>query len=742
MRRTIRCAFLFSLIPLAAVLSQPGWDAVGPYGGYIRSLAKDVSGNVYAGTFLGGIFKSTDNGTSWLQLYNDTLRADFRSVAVNSSGYIFGGTDGMALQRSTDGGTTWQKMGAGFFTSGTVLGALLVLPGDDLVVGALSGNDGVYRSTNNGATFSYISTGLTNRSIYALGANSAGDLFAATAGGGVFRSTDGGANWSDINTGIDPNDLIIYGLGVKSGTEIYAASGRKMYRSTNNGDTWTPQLPVALASYSGVAFATNGDVYAAATSINNAIGGGVFKSTDSGTTWTQEPGLPNIAHFALVTSGSMIYAGTEGPGVYNSNTTLSPNGTWTLGTSGMTNTHVYVLAKGIDGSLYAGTQYAGIFKSTDVGITWFNSSSGLSHESVNAIAVDPVSGNLFAATYNFKFRSTDNGASWQQVHGQGATAIECNSRGEIFAGYGGAVYHSTNSGTSWLFTFVTGVEAIADIATDGDTVYLATGVGSGFGTSAGVYRSTNNGSTYNAFNNGLTNLNVTCLAIQQPNPLMGLNELTCGDVEAGTTTGVQRNSGGAWNQTSVQSTPVENIEEAYVDAIAGLVVLTQLLFGLNGDCQYDVYGQPNQWYEPKDVEIVAEAPFSLMNLSTPSLAKGTGTSSVCLVGTNGGGIERGTNIFTSSPESRNTPATFSLQQNYPNPFNPSTTIKFELPTAGHVSLKVFDVLGREVSTLVNEQMQAGSYKRTFDAGGLTSGVYFYRLQTSDLVQTKRLILLR
>jgi len=85
---------------------------------------------------------------------------------------------------------------------------------------------------------------------------------------------------------------------------------------------------------------------------------------------------------------------------------------------------------------------------------------------------------------------------------------------------------------------------------------------------------------------------------------------------------------------------------------------------------------------------------------------------------------------------------FNLDQNYPNPFNPSTTIKFELPTASHVTLKVCNALGQEVVTLVNENRPAGVYTVQFEAKGLASGVYFYRIQSGNLVETKKLILLK
>lgn len=88
------------------------------------------------------------------------------------------------------------------------------------------------------------------------------------------------------------------------------------------------------------------------------------------------------------------------------------------------------------------------------------------------------------------------------------------------------------------------------------------------------------------------------------------------------------------------------------------------------------------------------------------------------------------------------PTKYELAQNYPNPFNPSTTIHYQVPADGFITLKVFDLLGREVATLVNEEQKADYYKVTFDAGRLASGVYFYRLQAGDFTAVKRLMVLK
>jgi glycosidase len=86
-----------------------------------------------------------------------------------------------------------------------------------------------------------------------------------------------------------------------------------------------------------------------------------------------------------------------------------------------------------------------------------------------------------------------------------------------------------------------------------------------------------------------------------------------------------------------------------------------------------------------------------------------------------------------------TPSVFVLHQNYPNPFNPGTTIRFELPKTSHVTLTVYDILGREVSVLLDESRNAGVHELQFDASGLASGIYFYRLQAEGFVQTRKLV---
>jgi hypothetical protein len=105
-------------------------------------------------------------------------------------------------------------------------------------------------------------------------------------------------------------------------------------------------------------------------------------------------------------------------------------------------------------------------------------------------------------------------------------------------------------------------------------------------------------------------------------------------------------------------------------------------------------------------------------------------------------ILTGNNATSVENISNNIPADFSLDQNYPNPFNPATTIRFILPEAGNVKLLLFNILGQELRTLVNEFKESGAHTINFDAQGLGSGIYIYKIEVNGFVQTRKMTLLK
>jgi hypothetical protein len=103
----------------------------------------------------------------------------------------------------------------------------------------------------------------------------------------------------------------------------------------------------------------------------------------------------------------------------------------------------------------------------------------------------------------------------------------------------------------------------------------------------------------------------------------------------------------------------------------------------------------------------------------------------------------GYNLTTRISNNQTTvPGNYSLSQNYPNPFNPVTKIDFSIPKNGTVTLKIYDLLGKEVVTLINKEMNSGSYTVNFDASKLSSGTYFYKLTSGNFSETKKMLMIK
>jgi hypothetical protein len=163
------------------------------------------------------------------------------------------------------------------------------------------------------------------------------------------------------------------------------------------------------------------------------------------------------------------------------------------------------------------------------------------------------------------------------------------------------------------------------------------------------------------------------------------------------------------------------------------------IIAATGDCTFKIDSSYHQFtrLEFRLAIISSLVPDSLVIMVASGL--GTGQVGTELIVDD---LEFGVGSPTAVLEKATLPGSFALLQNHPNPFNPTTTITFELPHTAEVRLSVSDLLGREVSVLVNERRDAGVYDVPFDAGGLSSGVYLYRLQAGDLVRTRKLIVLR
>ena len=284
------------------------WTAVSGGLSDFRVNAFAVSGsNIFAGTQSGGVFLSTNNGSSWSAVNNGLTNLFVNAFAVSGSNIFAGSANtngGVFL--STNNGSSWSAV----LPNVPVLS--LAVNGSNIFAG--TSDRGVFRSTDNGSSWSSVNNGLTDTRVNAI-TISGPNIFAGTTGRGVFRSTDNGSSWSSVL----PDIGAVLSFAV-NGSNIFAGSSGGVFLSTNNGSSWSsvtnglPQVNIKALAIDGI---TN-NIFAGATS------GGVFLSTNNGSSWSAvNNGLTNLFVNALAISGSNILVGTDG-GIFRASLTSAP----------------------------------------------------------------------------------------------------------------------------------------------------------------------------------------------------------------------------------------------------------------------------------------------------------------------------------------------------------------------------------------------------------------------------------
>jgi len=519
---------------------------------------------------------------------------------------------------------------------------------------------------------------------------------------GVFVSKNQGNSWNEINNGIDRFPIVNVFI---SDSILFALSDSYLYRSNDNGSHWNTVENVYSPDYM--------------TSYKNNLygcsnGGGVIFSSDAGLTWEKiNDGLFSLYALSLATNGTKLFVGIQG-GVYE----LQEDGrTWKVANSGLPvsggdNIHTFI-SKG--DTLYAGTHGAGIIHSLDGGGKWLYGNCEMFFNIINALT---VKGNkIFTGTDNGIFVSEDNGNSWNNID------------------------------TTILNSVINGFLSY-------DNRILA------FSKGNGIYSSIDEGNSWNSINNGFTNCNINILVKYNNN------------IIAGTDSGIFSSLDGEFNWQKMNN-------ELNDKSIKSLAVNGSTIYA--GTNQKGFYFSPDggiSWYPKNDFTGIISYEYLSINsilIKGDTLLIGTssmnGTSSGLFYSTfnnstwyhigridgvnaltysNSYLIAGGASIWVSTyvqimdVDKINfpSPQTFVLSQNFPNPFNPTTKIKYFIPKTSLVTIKVYDILGKEVTTLVNEEKSPGNYEVEFNGKSLASGIYFYRLQAGGFVETKKMILLK
>ena len=364
----------------------------------------------------------------------------------------------------------------------------------------------------------------------------------------------------------------------------------------------------------------------------------------------------------------------------------------------------------IDSHIIAAAIVGGIYYSTNSGTSWNTENTGLTNTGVWSLIISGT--NMFAGTNGGGvFLSTNNGTSWNPVNtglaNKNVLALAFHGA-KIFAGTDAGVYLSTNNGTTWTAVNSGLTNTNVQALLSSDTNLFA-------GTMGGVFLSTNNGTNWSSANTGLPAAFFRGAFVSSGSTIFAGSPLSGGGAFIST------NNGANWQKVNAGLTNIE---------IFSLYCQGSKLYAGSGNGVFLSTNNGTSW------NIVSSGlPANDNVLSITSIGN------TLLAGTEHFGVFKLDTVFTGVAQNQ-IPLQFMLGQNYPNPFNPSTTISFTIPSQSFVSLKVFDALGREVSTLVFKGLSAGKYSQQWNAEKFASGMYFYRLQTGSFTETKKLVLLR
>ena len=699
MKRSLFAAVIFAL-PWTVTEAQQRWTQTSPPA-YVSTMAADGR-HAYVGTRDAGLFRYTPGTGQFASLLSGLADSGITALTVAGDGTVYAGVSKGGLFASTDDGETWSAKGL----AGSVLTSVAV-GFSDVVLAATSSR--IYRSVDNGATWTYANAFVSGLGKWSIAFDSSGIAYAGGTGRGVFHTLDSGKTWVSGNIGL--LDTVIQAVAVDASGNIFAGThARGVYRSSDHGMTW-------VATNTGLDDSTV--ISLAADDSNRLFAGtatrlycfdpmrGSWAACDSGL-----PGPGPISALARV-QGSAMYALTS----RSLCRTPGAGSTWSVARSFLYGV-VMTLAMDHQGRLFAGTDGGGCFCSTDFGTTWMEKNRGLPSRLVWSLAVDDDDLLYAAMLEGGVYRSSDGGEHWcasdSSMAAVAFTSIMVDRNGDIYAGSYDGVFRSSDHGTTWSrrnagladsMVFAIGTNAHGDLI-----------VGLGID---GIFLSTDQGEHWDRTNAPSTHV----LAIARD---------SSGRMYAGMIAGIVRSTDNGWTWDSGVG---EGLTDPDVEAIAadrsGLLFAGTHLAGV-----FRSSDMGNHW-EPVDSGLTEHGSSSLGILCLLIDPRGylyAGTYDA---------VYRTTSPTTgvTTPQTRS-PYSISLEQNYPNPFNPTTVISGQWTVDSRVRLVVYDLLGREVTVLAEGRYPAGKYTFTFDGTHVSSGVYFYRLKAGGLTAVRRMTLVK
>ena len=666
----------------------------------------------------GLILKTTNDGMEWIRQESGVLYK-LNAVSFVDANFGWAVGDSGTIISTTNGGLSWLQRNTVFIQN------LKEVSFVDQNNGWAVGEEVIlYTSDGGNEWINQINIIFDFNGVDFIDANNG---WAVGDAGIILKTTNSGLNWWLQTCPVNGSLLDVYTIDENN---CWIASSGAILKTTNGGATWGSSS--FSAEIRGIYFSDLNNGWAVGGGQTILVLGSILRTTNGGLSWSMQElaGWRDLHSICFRNNDEGILVGESGTILNSTNGGID----WISPPGGSTNDWNAVAFRDENNGIVVGS-YGKMMITSDGGSEWLNHTSGITENLQDIQFINDSIG--YAVGDNGKVRkTTDGGITWfSRMWGFIHTSFKAvhfinENTGWVVGGYDPTIMKTINGGTSWITISSSATIPLEDVwFFNEDIGFIAGGINGGDFGYGEILRTTDGGNNWSLVFSG-------SYVWHQLIFLDSLNGFAVGNGRAslGSWGEIFRSTDGGINWISA-------LEDGSVSSFNTIAFWDTNQIWVGGGSHYHYPGlgkilfgrdQGENWSTQGEFSNTIYD-ICFINSSTGWAVGDNGT----ILHTTNGGVS-----FVEEEQINEIPSGFLLSQNFPNPFNPSTKIKYSVPQTSNVVVKVFDILGNEIETLVNEEKSAGTYELMWNAANLPSGVYFYQLKAGDFVQTKKMILIK
>jgi len=629
------------------------------------------------------IYHTTDGGLSWEIQLADTNAYYNICFTDKNNGWVKTYNPLSPILHTSNGGKTWDKQALLQFRLGDGGPQFWVMFIDSLKGWVVGGGFWAIKTIDGGNTWQRDSSLAGMKKIIAIDSLN----FLALSGGELLaKSNNGGESWEYISYDTSITDRVATDIFALDTNRIFISTSIGFYGTSDGGNIWVKYSDEDMNAFS---FISENEIWGGGTT--NGLVASIVHSTDGGHHWVN-----------LIETNNPL-----GFKTYNDVDFIDENTGWIIAD-------------------------LSILKTTDSGKNWFEQINPISGRLNDILMIDQNNG-FIVGRGGAILKTTNGGINWVQKQGntnytlRKLTFINKSTGwiiGETTDDFSGIILKTTDEGNSWINQTPSNTPRLVGVSFIDSLMGWAISGGGSTNDYSEILHTTDGGNSWSTQAWGFQ------YDFYEVSFVDSVKGFILGH-EYGNSSFVYRTLDGGSNW---QSTP---LSRAALYAVKFNNKDVGWIVGEFGNIYCTTDGGEN-WEEQFSYTHLDLYGIDFIDENNGWTVGWYGT----ILHTTNGGVTSVENKVTAI----GVPENFTLFQNYPNPFNPSTTISYQLPKAGHVTLKIYDVLGNEVKTLVNEMKEMGRYTATFSADGgassLASGMYVYQIKANDFMATKKMLLIK